>query len=247
MRHLAELMLRLMLAPVLLVQALYVGLRAQRLPEAAGARTGQCQGPDCGPNDSLGAPLRLLIVGDSSAAGVGAAEQGQALAGQLSLALGAHRSVDWTLFAKTGATTRSTLRRLHTLSPSRYDIAVVALGVNDTTRGASAAAWTRRMTQLFDRLHHTYGAQHIYISQLPPMGRFPLLPQPLRWVLGRHAARLDRSLAQLCHIHPQAQYVVIDMEMDTTLMASDGFHPGPQVYTIWAQILADQMRADGAV
>ena len=58
-------------------------------------------------------PFRLLIVGDSSAAGVGVRTQAQALAGHLSRALasGARRKVHWQLVARSGITTAGYLGR----------------------------------------------------------------------------------------------------------------------------------------
>ena len=60
------------LGPLLLPQSRWLKRNALRLPEAAGPREG---GVGAG-----GPLLRLLVVGDSSAAGVGVADQAQALA-----------------------------------------------------------------------------------------------------------------------------------------------------------------------
>ena len=95
-----SLALKLVLAPVLVAQAVGTRRRAPLLPEAAGARAGRL--------GDGGEVLRVLIAGDSSAAGVGVEQQEQALAGYLSRALHqrAQRPVDWTLHAKSGLTTR---------------------------------------------------------------------------------------------------------------------------------------------
>ena len=77
-RH-TTLALKLALSPLLLAQALQTRRRLPRLPEAAGPRRGRV-------GDGTGR-LGLLIVGDSSAAGVGVASQDDALAGCLSRAL----------------------------------------------------------------------------------------------------------------------------------------------------------------
>ena len=71
----------LMAFPVILLQALWVVIRAQKLPEASGSRTGSA---------GHGPPLRILIVGDSSAAGVGVDHLTDALPGQLEVRLAEH-------------------------------------------------------------------------------------------------------------------------------------------------------------
>jgi hypothetical protein len=66
----------LLLAPVLLRQGARVRERTPVLPEAAGDRSGRAGAAE-------GAPLRLLIVGESTAAGVGVAHQRDGIAARL--------------------------------------------------------------------------------------------------------------------------------------------------------------------
>src|SRR5437763_8752727 len=90
------------LAPVLVAQALATRRRAEVLPEAKGAREGEL-GSGAGP------ALRVLVAGDSSAAGVGVEFQEQAVAGHLVRALhrATGRRVAWALRARSGLTTRA--------------------------------------------------------------------------------------------------------------------------------------------
>ena len=62
-----ETLAKVLLGPVLLAQGIYTRRMTPRLPEAEGERQGEAGSGDV---------LRLLIVGDSAAAGVGAATQG---------------------------------------------------------------------------------------------------------------------------------------------------------------------------
>jgi len=217
------------LIPLLALQAVWVAARALRLPEAPGPRSGQA-------GDGL--PLRLLVLGDSSAAGVGAASQDQALAGRLAAYLSPHRHLQWGLLARTGATARSTRISLDTLAPGRYDVAVLALGVNDAKNGVPAARWRRDYTALLDTLTMRYGVTLCIASGVPPLDRFPLLPRPLRDVLGRRAARLDHELAQLAAARADVIHLPVGEALDPSGMAEDGFHPGPAVYDAWARRVA---------
>jgi len=82
------------------------------------------------------------------------------------------------------------------------------------------------------------------VSGLPPMGQFPLLPRPLRTVLGRRAQRFDQRLQELARAWGNASYVSLEFPMDASKMASDGFHPGPEVYDAWAGRVADALQRD---
>jgi lysophospholipase L1-like esterase len=225
------------LAPVLAVQGVALRRRALRLPEPPGPRRG-----DAG----SGPPLSLLIAGDSSAAGVGAPYQDKALSGQLVARLAAHRRVTWALHARTGDTTAACLARLHDLPPSRFDVAVLALGVNDVTRGLTRRGWLRRQQALHRLLRDRFGVRRIYASGLPPMHGFPLLKGGLRWVMGGEARRFDTALANLAAQTPDLVHLPFDQPMDPAMMAEDGFHPGPQVYALWAEALAARILGEGA-
>lgn len=222
----------LALMPIILPQAIWVAARATRLPEADGPRQGQA---------GQGAPLRLLVLGDSSAAGVGVAHQDDALAGRLVAHLSAQHSVQWHLWAKSGLTTSGMLRHLSGQPTRAIDIAVVALGVNDTKNGMHQSRWQANYSALITALHTRFGVRRIYASGVPPLGDFPLLPNPLRGVLGARAARFDAALAGICAAQQGVEHMPFDLPVDPSLMATDGFHPGPKVYDIWAARIAQRV------
>jgi lysophospholipase L1-like esterase len=219
----------LALAPILIAQGRAVRRRALRLPEAAGARTG-LQG--------RGSRLGLLVLGDSAAAGVGAETQDEALVGQLRDRLARHHRVDWRLVAKSGQTSAEVLEALESLDGFEVDCAVTSVGVNDVVARTPRARFRRNMAAIISALR-ARGANRIVLSGLPPMGRFPLLPQPLRAVLGAGAVALDADLAALAK---EAGVVHLAFDFQAGLgpehMAVDGFHPGPAIYAAWADAVA---------
>src|SRR5882757_272104 len=91
------------LGPVLLAQGRYVRRVTPRLPEPEGLRQGI---------EGSGPLLRLLILGDSSAAGVGVATQAEALSGRLVAALATTFRVSWKLVATSGLTSAEVLKLL---------------------------------------------------------------------------------------------------------------------------------------
>jgi len=222
---------RLILSPVLLLQALAVRRRAQILPEAEGPRAGVT---------GSGPVLRLLVLGDSAAAGVGVGTQEQALVGRLVADLARDFTLHWRLEAQTGLTSAQALARLQALDLGRIDVAVTSLGVNDVTRQVPPRRF-RRHQRAIAALLVEHGAQQVWRSGLPPMERFPLLPRPLRDVLGAQARALDAVLAGDSH-GPLHRMPFDVTQLDAALMAPDGFHPGPAIYADWARRLAQEIR-----
>lgn len=217
----------LALGPLLLAQGKRVRREVPTLPEPKGERQGTLgSGPD----------LRLLVLGDSAAAGVGADTQDRALAGKLAVSLAPTFRLHWTLLAFTGATTADLLRRLAREPATRFDVVVTSLGVNDVTGRLSLDTWRRQQLALVDLLRERCGADHIVLSALPPMHRFPALPQPLRWYVGARARDFNRVLAELARERPGCDYLELENgTMDVSAMAGDGFHPGPPLYELWAR------------
>lgn len=233
MRIALDQILRIPLAPLLVAQGLRVRRRANTLSEPPGAREG-CAGS--------GVALRLLIIGDSSAAGVGACSQDTALSGQLVAALSNDFAVSWKLIGETSATTSDVLKRLAKVEPVPFDVVVSALGVNDVTRGSSRGFWQTRQRQLAKRLVNRFEAKLIIASGLPPMGAYPELPQPLRWVLGQQARRLDQALAELCDTHQVMTHLPIDVPFEPHFQAEDGYHPSEAAYALWGKMIASHIR-----
>jgi lysophospholipase L1-like esterase len=215
---------------------------ALRLPEAAGERHGVA--------GSGRVALRVLIVGDSSAAGVGVGTQDEAFAGQLaqSLAERTGAAVGWQLVATSGHTAGDAARALAGATLQTADLLVTALGVNDVLDQTRPARFLAALDEIHALAVTRAQVTHTWHCGLPPLGTFALLPQPLRWILGRDAAHLDRAL--LRHIEGQSTRLHLPLpdaprmpgKDDATpegWMARDGFHPGLLGYRQWGRQVAE--------
>lgn len=229
-------LLKPLLMPVLLSQAWHARRRAPALDEAGGERSGRVSLA----GRAHQAPLRLLIVGDSSAAGVGVSHQRQALAGHLArnLALRCAVPIDWQLVARKGVTTAQALELLQLHRPEPADVAVVALGVNDLIERVPIHRSLRQRSHLAAWLRRHCGVQHLVFAPLPPVHRLPLLPNPLRWVAGAEAREQDAAVARWAARRDDVHHVPIDPDVSPHNMAEDGFHPAEPVYRHVADELA---------
>lgn len=220
----------LALAPVLIAQGRRVRARTPRLPEPSGPRDGTL---------GAGPPLSLLIVGDSSAAGVGATTQDEALLGRTLTLLAPHRRVRFRLVARTGRTTMDALAALEALPAEPFDVAVTALGVNDVTARVPLGPWLAQQRALRERLATRFGVARTIVSGVPPMGEFPALPQPLRAWLGALADQRDAALRAAVSGLPDVRFVPLRAFSADAAMSADGYHPGPTVYGEWAERVSD--------
>ncbi len=226
---------KIMLSPVLVAQAVATRARLPRLPEPEGQRHGVT---------GRGPLLRVLIAGDSSAAGVGVQHQRDALAQRLAknLAAAAGVRVAWRLLARSGLTTAQTLALLRdedqTVPHSDTDVAVVVTGVNDVVDQLPSRRAVAAREALTNWLRNGCGVQHVVFAPLPPVHHFPGLPQPLRWVAGADARRHNAALQEWVSTRGDVSCVDMEMPLNCGVMASDGFHPGEPVYRYCASTIA---------
>jgi hypothetical protein len=85
---------------------------------------------------------------------------------------------------------------------------------------------------------HSPQAQ-VLLAGVPPMQRFPGLPQPLRQVFGWRAARLDRVGQQVAAGVENVQHRPTPVPDDPAAFASDGYHPNAMACAEWARVIAE--------
>lgn len=221
------------LAPLLLAQGLRVRRVTPRLPEPPGPRSGTAgEGP----------PLRLLIAGDSAAAGVGAETQAQGLSGTVVDELSRDYCVSWSVNARTGLRAAGVIARLEAAVAEPFDVALLSVGVNDVTAFTPVGKWLAQQARLVGLLKARFDVRHVLLTGLPPMHAFPALPEPLRGYLGARARLLNESLAAFAAADDACEVVIPRLPMDPAYMASDGFHPGPPAYLEWGRTAAEIIR-----
>ncbi len=221
-----------MLGPVLWGQGKYVRKVTPRLPEPAGPREGVT---------GKGPTLRLLIAGDSAAAGVGAQSQDQALCGQLVQQLSQHFTVRWQLKALTGLDSPGLESMLQTVGAQPIDVVVLSIGVNDVPSLMPPGAWVQWQTRLAQGILARHTPKLLIHSAVPPMHGFTALPQPLRWFLGHWAIEMNRRLEQSLQGETRKFFRWPVHGVVSDGLASDGFHPGPLGYAAWATGLSEMI------
>lgn len=228
-------------APVVYVQGRRLRRDTPRLPDAALPWSGATPGPD---------PLRLLVIGDSTAAGVGADTQDDALPGHLGRELAAltGRGVDWRAIGENGADVREFIERyLDDATADPCDIVFLSIGANDALGLRSRAAFVRDIRTILGRLRAASPDATILMSSLPAFFRFELLPNPLRWNLYLHSRSLEDGARAVVESFPGAHMSPPPPPYTPGFFASDLFHPGPLGYRDWARFAVEDAISAGVL
>jgi lysophospholipase L1-like esterase len=222
-----------MLFPMVLPQAIRVRRTAPRFAAA--------QGPNLGTVGD-GPGLRILAIGDSIVAGVGAGTTERALAGATASALSAQlgRRVVWRAHGKIGAgVTKVGLELLPQVPDDGYDAVVVSVGVNDITGLARSGPWASRLGHVLDALRARFPNATIALAGMPPLEGFPLLPDPLKRVFGMRAKTFD-ALARV-EVERRQNMIFVPIAFDPLpdKFSADGFHPSADSYAEFGRAISD--------
>ena len=226
-------------APVLIAQGRRLRRDTPRLADAAAPWSGTVAGPR---------PLRLLVLGDSTAAGVGADTQDEALPGNLAreLATLTHRGVEWRAIGENGATSRDLIERfLDEAVDSRWDVVFVSIGANDALGLRSRSAFRRDIRHLLTALRDV--SPVVLVSSLPAFFRFELLPNPMRFNLYLHSQNLEDAAREVVATVQGVHMSPPPPPYTEGFFATDLFHPSASGYRDWARFAIDDAVSSGAL
>ncbi|MGH8930220.1 MAG: SGNH/GDSL hydrolase family protein [Egibacteraceae bacterium] len=223
---------------VLVVEG-YLAVTAEYLPSDPGYTIDTTVGP------TSGEPADLVILGDSTAAGVGSPSLEESLpvlvAERVASRLG--RPVHVTGLSVPGARTATALEnQVPMLAGLDPDVVLIVIGANDVTHVTPPWAMRRQTAALIDGARAASGAP-VVIGGIPEFRTVPALLQPLRWVVGRYASAL-REVQRGAVRAAGVPYVDIAALASPRFigkpesMSPDGYHPSPLGYSFWADALA---------
>lgn len=227
---------------MLLAQGRRLRRETPRLPDAPLPWEGSVDGGDAGDAGGASRPLNLLVIGDSTAAGVGVDHADLGLGGRLAEALAARtgRPVHWRAAGRNGATASDLVRQY--LTPALHgptDLVFLTIGANDALALRSANAFRRDIRHILERTFAAHPDAALLMSSLPAFFRFQLLPEPLRRSLYRHSQALEREARQLVNAHPRAHMSPPPPPYTEGFFASDDFHPSAIGYKDWADFAVE--------
>ncbi len=192
-------------------------------------------------SDSSDTRLRILLIGDSSAAGVGATTVDASLGGQLAQILHEQtgRPVSIRIAGSNSAVSGEI--RDHVVPNLRhdpYDYICLNIGTNDAKNFHRGRTFCKNFGSLLYALKSRFPEASIIWSGVLDLKDVPALPSPLNRILGIRSRIINRNGRILCAergaLAPQAVWDIIPENF-----AVDGFHASERGYRQWAEGLAN--------
>jgi lysophospholipase L1-like esterase len=185
--------------------------------------------------------LRLALLGDSIAYGVGAARPADRLAARLSAGL-ADRGLDVTtrVLAVSGARSAGLARQVDAALVDPPDLAVIVIGANDLTHRVPPEQAAADLGQTVRRLR-SHGAE-VVVAPAPDLSVVPHVPPSLRPVVRAGSIALQNAqvravLAAGGRVADQDGATTRAFADDPGLFSGDRFHPSSAGYRVIADAL----------
>ncbi|MGI8998245.1 MAG: SGNH/GDSL hydrolase family protein [Candidatus Limnocylindria bacterium] len=215
--------------------------RREYLPSDPGYRIDARVEPSSGTSD---APLiRLAVLGDSTVAGVGSPTELESLPVLIAerVSEGAGRPVEVVGFGISGART-DTLRSEQLSIPDGFDVVVLVIGSNDATHATPWPDMRRQTAEMLEQA--TQSGALVVLAGTPRFSGTKIIPEPLRTMVDRYSGVLLSEQRAAAAGFPGARFVDLAAEASPRFegrpdaTSSDGFHPSPIGYGLWADAIA---------
>ena len=191
----------------------------------------------------------VLVIGDSSAVGVGAGSPEESVAGRLGVD---HPAMAITNQAVNGRRVADLWQNFNPPDTEHYDLVLIQIGGNDTLKLTDYGSLREQLPVVLERAS-SIGNNVALISS----GNFvaaPLFPWPVDRYLGYRSKQVRDVFAELSQ---QAGVAYVDLYRSTheTLSrenldrdyAADGFHLSSRGYAYWYEQLVKTLQEDGIV
>ena len=180
--------------------------------------------------------LKILIVGDSTAVGVGAQNPRQSLVGRLAADLPQALINN---SAINGLNTKALSNILTSIPPNSYDYIIIHTGGIDTI-SCLPLATTENFLELILRQSKRVARKQIFLVSVNNTGLVPFFPFPLNLLFTYRSRAISKIAAQLCFKY-QCVHIPLFLERKDDELAkhpkkyisSDLIHPNDEGYGIW--------------
>lgn len=199
-------------------------------------------------------PLRVLLLGESTLAGVGVERHAEGFTGALTEKLAKHlkRNIKWRVYARSGYTAnRMIYKIIPIIEEEQADLIVIGLGGNDAFHLNRPHQWRRSIHTLIEKLQLKFGQTPIVFMNMPPIKEFPAFTPVIHFTVGNLVEVLGFTLKDTIKRYNNVHFNQEIIRLDEWLVKlnlesynrsdffSDGVHPSKLTYQIWGKDMAD--------
>jgi len=233
------------ITPLLYYQGKQIRKTVPSLPEATGMH-GKVLIPSTD-------EFQILLLGESTMAGVGVTTNKEGFSGSLAreLAEQLQQTVSWSVYAKSGYNAKKVeLELLPQIQEKSADLIVIGVGANDVFEVNTLFSWSKNVISLIRSIRLLFPETPIAFANMPPVKEFTAFPKALQFTLGNLSLLFKKELIRIVAAAPNVYFddrlLALEewiLKNDPTAtpadLFSDGVHPSKRSYALWAREFSD--------
>lgn len=188
--------------------------------------------------------IYILVVGDSTAVGVGAQDPRDSIAGRLGKD---YPNAEIVNLGKTGALISEVPEQLHGAKGKNFDLVLVQAGGNDILRFTELSQLKKDVTAVLEQARGM--GDQVVLMTTGNVGNAPFFPRPIGWI---YTQRTRAAREIFIHAAKDAGVIYVDLFTERgddpflkdpqKFHAPDMLHPSGEGYGIWYKKLSELIR-----
>lgn len=233
--------------PIMIYQGIKIRQRVPELGEATG-NIGYV-------NQDAESDFHLLVLGESTMAGVGVKTHEEGFGGTLAkeLARKLQVNVNWEVCAKSGFRAKDVAKEIiPQITMKRPNLIVIGLGGNDSFKVTTPKKWKKDILHLIKKLQNKYPNTPIAFCNMPPIKEFPAFTPLIKFSIGNlveiHGQELKKVIAPLPNVFFNDEVLTfkkwinkLNIKAKPSDFFSDGVHPSKLTYQTWAKDFSEYL------
>lgn len=186
----------------------------------------------------------ILILGESTAAGVGASHISTSISGQLNQLLDSQYIIQ--NIGKNGLKVSQVKRLLLNFSadikkPSKGIL--LFIGANDCFQLTSPTEFQKELSGLIGFFETELKPEWIYLADIPPVQLFPAFSPLMKFFLKRQRSFLQEKMKFLAHHNPKIIFEEISIDLTSDFFSVDQIHPSDLGYQKISEFAINQLKS----
>ncbi len=184
----------------------------------------------------------ILLLGESTVAGVGASAPAHTIAGNFHRLLGESFQIE--TIGKKGLRVKDALslylQHRQVQTPKSKGV-ILFLGANDCFLLTNPSSFKKEVEALIQQIQINTSAQWIYLAAIPPVHLFPAFSRRMQSFLQVQRNYLQAELKKIALKHPKVIYQEIPMDLQPEFFSADGVHPSDLGYQKIAELAFEKL------
>jgi lysophospholipase L1-like esterase len=184
----------------------------------------------------------ILLLGESTVAGVGASSPAHTLAGNFHRLLGESYQIE--TIGKKGLRVKEALSLFYQHRQEhrrKFKGVILFLGANDCFLLTSPDAFKKEVETLIHQIQVATSSQWIYLAAIPPVHLFPAFSKRMQAFLQIQRSYLQSELEKIADNHPKVIYHGIPMDLQPEFFSADRIHPSDLGYQKIAELAVEKL------